>query len=290
MKAKKLFFMVAASAVLGAPAALFTSCSSADDQIAEATQSEEESTLTTDDIDLDNVDFPGFGDIRYMDKEGNTLTEMQAEQQGTKASVLKSEKWTNGQTIYIKFLNGNSTQQAKAKKYIAEWGQYVNLKFVYVGSNAKSHIAIAFKWNGDSSSWSYIGKTGYQNWQKPTINFGWLTTSTKEKEWSRVVLHEFGHALGMVHENQQPNSNIKWNKSLVYWYYKVSDGWSQSEVDAQVFNKYSKSECNSTSFDKKSIMTYSISFWMTKNWYSQSTVYYLSSTDKSFMKSQYPGK
>ena len=266
---KKYQFLAAAALV---STALFTSCNKCDDT---EENTETVNTLTEADINLNEVDFPGFGDERF------------SEENGSRAAVLKDWKWTNGQTIKIKFLNGTDYQQKQVKKYIAEWAQYVNLNFEYVTSGA-SNLAIGFKWDGDTSSWSYVGRMSLQNRTTPTINLGWLDSSTQEKEWSRVVLHEFGHALGLVHENQQPNANIQWNTNLVCWYYQQTQGWSKVTVYSNVFDKYSQSECNSTSFDKKSIMTYSISFWMTKNFYSQPTVYYLSSTDKSFMQSVYP--
>jgi hypothetical protein len=277
MKQNKYFLAAMAVACTG----LMASCSS-NDELETSASSEETQTINKEDINLSEVGFPGFGDMRYADEDGNAISEEQG-----RAALYTSAKWTNGQTIKIKFLNGTSYQQEKAKKYINQWAQYVNLKFQFV-SSGYSNIAIGFKWNNDTSSWSYVGRMSLRNWTEPTMNLGWLDSSTSDKEWSRVVLHEFGHVLGLVHENQQPNANIKWNKTLVYWYYQQTQGWDKSMVDSQVFNKYSQSECNSTSFDKKSIMTYSIDFWMTTNFYYQPTVYYLSSTDKSFISSVYP--
>ena len=47
------------------------------------------------------------------------------------------------------------------------------------------------------------------------MNFGWLTLNTDEREFRRAVLHEFGHVLGLVHEYQNPNADIPWNKAAV---------------------------------------------------------------------------
>jgi len=38
-----------------------------------------------------------------------------------------------------------------------------------------------------------------------TTNYGWLTPSSEEAMGRRIVLHEFGHALGFIHEPQNPN-------------------------------------------------------------------------------------
>lgn len=33
------------------------------------------------------------------------------------------------------------------------------------------------------------------------MHFGWLRDDTDDVEWRRVVVHEFGHALGAIHEH-----------------------------------------------------------------------------------------
>ncbi len=40
---------------------------------------------------------------------------------------------------------------------------------------------------------------------EPTMNLGWVTNeaSTSDKERG-TILHEFGHALGLLHEHQSP--------------------------------------------------------------------------------------
>lgn len=43
---------------------------------------------------------------------------------------------------------------------------------------------------------------------KPTMNFGRLHDGTSEFEASAVILHEFGHALGCLHEYQFPAFGI----------------------------------------------------------------------------------
>jgi len=51
------------------------------------------------------------------------------------------------------------------------------------------------------------------------MNFGWFDDNTSDSEFSRTVIHEFGHALGMIHEHQHPLAAIPWDKDKVYTYY-----------------------------------------------------------------------
>ena len=48
------------------------------------------------------------------------------------------------------------------------------------------------------------------------MNYGWLTPESAQDEVRRVVLHEFGHALGLIHEHQNPKGGgIEWNRDAV---------------------------------------------------------------------------
>lgn len=206
----------------------------------------------------------------------------------TRAVLQKNNKWANGSVITVKFLNGSSFLQNKVKKYAQEWTAYANIKFKFVGANQNADIKIGFKWNGDSGSWSYLGtycKNIAQN--KPSMNFGWFDASTTDTEFSRTILHEFGHALALEHEQQHPTNTIQWNKSVVYAYY-AKQGWSKADVDANVFKKLSTSTTNYSAYDRNSIMHYSIDKSFTLNGYSVGWNTILSSTDKNFIAKQYP--
>ena len=72
------------------------------------------------------------------------------------------------------------------------------------------------------------------------------------------MLHEFGHALGAIHEHSNPRNGIKWNKPAVYAYYAETQGWTKAEVDAQVLERYSLSILNASTYDPKSIMHYPV--------------------------------
>jgi len=50
----------------------------------------------------------------------------------------------------------------------------------------------------------------FEDQKVPTMNFGWLNEDSDEDEYSRVVLHEFGHSLSCIHEHQHPANGIPW--------------------------------------------------------------------------------
>ena len=87
---------------------------------------------------------------------------------------------------------------------------FANVQFAF-DDRADAQIRISFLQDG---SWSYIGKDALQIPAKdPTMNYGWLKADTEDEEYSRVVLHEFGHSLGAIHEHQSPGVTIPWDKT-----------------------------------------------------------------------------
>jgi serralysin len=202
-------------------------------------------------------------------------------------SVLGGGRWQVGQTIRIKFISGGSNYiRTKIRESAKGWLPYVNLRFDFVESgDADIRIAI----NNSGASWSYLG-TGakYVAPNEATMNFGWFTESTPDEEYERVVLHEFGHALGLQHEQQHPESGIPWDKPRVYQHYAATQGWSQYKTDEQVMKRLSGNQTQYTSYDPTSIMHYAVSNELTIGDYEIPWNKRLSPTDKRFIATLYP--
>lgn len=203
--------------------------------------------------------------------------------------IYNSAKWTNGQTIKIKFLNGDTYLQEKVKLYANFWTRFANIKFQYVSAAENADVKIGFKFNNDPTSWSSVGnQCQFKAQNVPSMNFGWFDTNTTDTELNRTILHEFGHLLGLMHEHQSPAGNILWNKPVVYQYYKQSQNWSTDMVDQNIFAKYSETLTNYSAYDNLSIMHYPIDASFTTDGYSVAITENLSYTDKTFITKTYP--
>ncbi|MCX6028220.1 MAG: M12 family metallopeptidase [Chloroflexi bacterium] len=205
-----------------------------------------------------------------------------------KGALQVQEKWEPAQTLKVRFLGGAPDVCVKIMAHAQEWSGYANLKFDF-GNHLDAEIRISFEPGG---SWSYIGKDalGVAS-DSPTMNLGWLGPWTSDDEIHRVVLHEFGHAIGMIHEHQNPDAKIKWNKEAVYKYYEgYPNYWSRAEVDHNLFKVYSANPAITqfTAFDKNSIMVYPIPKEHTLDGFSVGWNSTLSSTDKAFIAEWYP--
>ncbi|MBL0237888.1 MAG: hypothetical protein IPQ02_15085 [Saprospiraceae bacterium] len=199
-------------------------------------------------------------------------------------AALSAYKWPlNHRDLKVSFLDGDTNIHKRVMETAKKWEQYCGIRFIF-GNFPDADITISFFYTG---SWSYFGT--YSQKMKPSMNFGWLLRDTPQEEYDRVVLHEFGHAIGFVHEHQNPNGNIQWNKERVYQYYmSPPNNWDKLDVDENIFYKYNFNEVNATAFDPKSIMIYAIPAELTLNGYSTSANNNLSPTDINYVSTLYP--
>jgi hypothetical protein len=219
------------------------------------------------------------------DEDPGICTELYAED-ASRAFGSKNVFWTKNK-LRVRFLGGSSYVQSKIRQYANVWSNHANITFEFV-DNEPSDIRISFDKN--DGSWSYIGRTNsYISANLPTMNFGWFTDRTSDSEFRRTTLHEFGHALGLAHEHQHPQASINWNRTAVYDYYQRTQGWSKSDVDNNIFQKYSANNSNYTEYDPKSVMHYYIPRSLVLGNWNPTFNTNLSDLDIQFVGKMYPG-
>ena len=204
-----------------------------------------------------------------------------------RAALVKGSKWQSGDTISISFIDGTDEQKALVRKFAPMWTtQLANLRFAWL-EPPNTDIRISF---ANPGSWSVIGTT-CRNVppDQATMNFGWLTPGVTDEEARRVILHEFGHALGLIHEHQNPVGQIHWNKDAV-----IADlsgppnNWDRDTIEHNMFEAYPRNEIAGTTLDSTSIMMYPIPKSWTLDGTSAGLNTDLSQTDRTFIRQQYP--
>lgn len=147
-------------------------------------------------------------------------------------------------------------------------------------------------------AWSRIGRAS-ANVSFPRVS---MYLGTLDNELSgmlltlntgRTIIHEFGHALGLVHEHSHPDAAIEWNKKAVYDFYALPPNeWSAEMVDQQVFQRFDADEVKVSVYDPKSIMHYTFSPAIVEN-YSDLGLgvnVHLSQRDIEMLNELYPGE
>lgn len=222
-----------------------------------------------------------------IEENPDNMPEKSDASSGNEMAAITGKLWRPGRTVRVGFLDGPRSVQSKVEKYAHQWEQYANIRFEF-GPVANAEIRISFKLKG---SWSYIGTDALLvDKNEPTMNYGWLREHTEDIEYSRVVLHEFGHALGLLHEHQSPNANIPWDKDAVYRKFMgPPNNWTKEEIDNNLFNRISPAMTRATPFDPNSIMIYGITDDLTIGNFEVKGNSVLSEMDKAFIRRLYPG-
>ena len=198
--------------------------------------------------------------------------------------------WDIGQTVKVKFLPGGSKKlRNDVMTYAKMWEPYANIKFLFVADNAPD-APIRVKLTDNDGAWSVLGTVAntvaetQQTLNLDTVSF---LTQAGEAYWKATIMHEFGHALGLMHEQGYPGA-IKWNKQSMYDYYKRTNDWDSAMVNAQVFEVHDQFYTNGSSYDPLSIMHYSVQGWQTIDGKAIKENYVLSAGDKAIIGLLYP--
>ena len=196
-----------------------------------------------------------------------------------KAVAYKSKYWDKGHNLKVFFIGGRDNQRLGMMRIMEEMIAPLSLTVSQVLSPNISDIRISFIYGG--GSYSYMGTDAlFVGKEKETLNIGWAGDD--------VMYHEFGHALGLVHEHQNPKEGITWNQAEVIRDLSGDPNyWSEDTIRHNVLDKVPLSAVDATEFDPESIMLYYFpSTWTIGNTSTNKNII-PSITDKAFLESKY---
>lgn len=195
------------------------------------------------------------------------------------AVIFYLKLWPNGSTLRVRFMGGTPAQQQLALQQARLWSDRANIRFVESDAG-DAEIRVTFDPN--DGAWSYLG-TDCRSipTNQPTMNLGFQDGGTSA--------HEFGHALGLGHEHQNPSGGLSWNEyEVIRDLSGPPNNWTVDQIRHNVIRKYSTDVVRGTQFDPMSIMLYAFPSRWTTNGVGTYANEVLSETDLSFIGSMYP--
>jgi H-type lectin domain len=208
-----------------------------------------------------------------------------------KLALGRSLYWKIGQHIKVSWWSGEKVAISDhLKQRVAhaakQWEQHANLKLDFGLHGDEAHIRIAFEYQ-PGLCWSHSGTDNLTVPKtEPTMNLGWINNDSDDLQIQSVVLHQFGHALGLIHEHHNPEKAIKWNEPLVLGYFRETYKLEDGEIRSHIL--YTDQPQHNIISDPQSIMLYSYPDSLTLDHAGVPGNSKLSLSDVSLIKRIYP--
>jgi hypothetical protein len=236
------------------------------------------------------VDHPLAGIDAYPPELSRILREQRKNEESAAGKIpslkqnylINSRRWQPGDRILVAFNGGTPALHRAIAETAMQWGKYANIEldfgydkrtntyrlWSYSDRDAVAHIRIGFV---DKGYWSAIGNDSVSASfpaNRASMNFFKFSErwpNLMPSNWQALVIHEFGHALGLDHEHQRQvcNAEFRWSRGLngelsVYQVFERTYGWSKDDTDLNLKPIEERNIVVGSTPDRKSIMFYAM--------------------------------
>ena len=195
-----------------------------------------------------------------------------------KLNLAMTKLWKAGTIIHIRFLDGEKALREKVASIAPEWTKYGNIHFVFDQAQS-AEVRITF--GGEYQAWSFLGTACLGvTAHDPTMNLSYLKRTKDDPEFRSILLHQFGHVLGLLSEQQNPNAQIPWDPKFLA---------EAGRDNADYYRPLSAAEYpDYRPFDAESVMLFPVSAEQTLGRFTAGVNSELSKSDKDFIAKLYP--
>ncbi len=194
--------------------------------------------------------------------------------------AAKTKLWPVGSTLRVGFLAGSQIERDSVKRAWTVITTYANLNVSYPDAGPYD-IRVDF---ANAGAWSYIGTDAKYVTGGPTVNLAPWALNQRG-----AYVHEFQHAIGLLHEQQHPNG-VCYDTLKTLAYYKAWQGWSDAQTYWNVLTKHNVNDVIMIAYAPRSNMHYPVPASITCNGVGIPGGNGLIGNDIDILKKLYPGR
>lgn len=201
--------------------------------------------------------------------------------------------WPNKSIIIVTFNDGTPEIKAEVERFSKEWTKFANVNFVFYSTpkqlpkNKAADIIITFNTKVNTSAIGTDSKIASVT--ESSMNLSILSNKFIHQRRG-LILHEFGHALGLEHEHQHKDRTLAFDETKAIGLCRSQLGFDEPACKMFILETFKDKDIYFSKYDPFSIMHYTLHPDFYKSKVDMDENMSLSLTDKLEISRLYPGR